>query len=97
MSRQNQRVYHEISTSYQAVHVKAVSKNKNSVSSFCVACEACKQLLKNMRNSIKNDLEFQIRRYRLRATCFDIILTEAVSRDLDVKASRPRSETRSHS
>ena len=29
----------------------------------------------NMR--IKNDLEFQIGKYQSRATCFDIILTEA--------------------
>ena len=28
---------------------------------------------------IKNDLEFQIGRYQSRATCFDIILTEALA------------------
>ena len=39
---------------------------------------------------IKNDLEFQIGRYQSRAICFDIILTEAFSRGLDVKACRPR-------
>ena len=32
---------------------------------------------KNIR--IKNDLEFQIGRYQSRATCFDIILTEALA------------------
>ena len=31
----------------------------------------------NMR--IKNDLKFQIGRYQSRATCFDIILTEALA------------------
>ena len=33
--------------------------------------------VKSMR--IKNDLEFQIGRYQSRATCFDIILTEALA------------------
>ena len=28
---------------------------------------------------IKNDLEFQIGRYQSRATCFDIVLTEALA------------------
>ena len=34
-------------------------------------------IIKIMR--IKNDLEFQIGRYQSRATCFDIILTEALA------------------